>query len=65
MKYELLFEEFDELRVTRWHRTEDFFKGVEGIDELLADLANIATMAYVLRKASIKPKGFQSNAEEL
>lgn len=55
--------EFEELRIQRIDRAQDFLSDTHSLAEILADFANIAALTYAGLKIAQQPKGFQSDTQ--
>jgi hypothetical protein len=57
-----LFQQFNEIRKQRWSLLQQALSEAPNtdLDEMLADIANMATLLYIDRKSKLVPKGFQS-----
>ena len=57
-----IIKDFEQLRFNRWDLVKELMDKTSDYDELLADIANLATLIYVARKMS-KQVGFESYGE--
>ena len=57
-----IIKDFEQLRFKRWDLVKELMDKTNDYDELLADIANLATLIYVARKMS-KQVGFESYGE--
>ncbi len=56
---EEILKSFEEIRERRWTRMDEIVQGTDDIDEFLADIANLATVLYVLKKTTTRKTGFK------
>ncbi len=54
-----LFKRFEQLRAERWEIIQNLFEYEEDLDVFLADIANIVTLLFILKKVK-KAQGFKS-----
>jgi len=59
--YDELIERFEQLRSRRFENVNVLLNTTDDLDDLLADIANIATALYISRRIRQVPQGFVSN----
>lgn len=57
---EKIFEEFANLQQERVELATEILRNADDLDQLLADIVNLATLIYMARKAAEQKKGFVS-----